>query len=421
MPGVVKPKISPLFAIFLTVFIDLLSFGMFIPDLQLRGNSLSRELLGATANPQSIGFVTGATLGIFSLSQLLSAPFMGRLSDQRGRRSVLLVSCALTVLSYVLYAFATHIWALGLSRVLSGIAAANLGVAFAYVADVTTPQDRAKGLGLMGAAFGLGFILGPAIGALILLASHDNPIWLGVIGAVVATINLAFIILFVPESRPVQNESKAKSSFVNEFKIALRAPGLGLLLLMFFAVGLGFTNLESTYFLLLKQPDWIFNAGEHTKQTGALILCAVGVVGAFMQGYMVRILTPKLGELKMLRIGLCCMVPALTLVPFCPLWVPTLLVVTFLGVSNGLTGPSINSLISRTSPKSIQGGVFGITQSLGALARFIGPVVSNPLFAWKPYAPYLLGAGIILIPALLSSTVKMPEDSGDSGELVVGH
>ena len=414
-----KRKMDPLLGIFLTVFIDLLGFGMFIPDLQLRGRSLSIEMLGDAATPQKIAVITGLILGVYSLAQLLTATWLGGISDRKGRRTILLFSSALTVVSYLMYGFASHVWMVILARALNGIAAANLSVAFAYVADITKPEERAKGMGLMGAAFGLGFILGPPAGALILHLAHNNPAWLGIVGAVISTVNFTYISLFLPESLKEPKETKAR--LLHDFAQAFRSPDLSILLLMMFATGVGFTNLETTYFQLLASDHWIFRLGEHARTSGAIILTAVGVVGAFMQGFLVRIITPKWGEVRMLRIGLLFMAPSLALIPFYPLWAPALFAVVCLGVSNGLAGPALNSLISRNAPKTIQGGIFGITQSLGALARVIGPLVANPLFAWKPYAPYLLGGGVILLPALASWRLKPPPKFDGEAQAVVGH
>lgn len=410
---------SPLVAIFLTVFIDLFGFGMFIPDLQLRGKELAETAIGPHGSAAQIGFLTGAVLAIYSLAQLITAPILGRLSDRKGRRSVLLISSALTVVSYLFYAFAEHYWAVGISRALSGIAAANLGVAFAYVSDITTTEDRAKGLGLMGAAFGLGFILGPPTGAMILVAGHNHPMWLGLAGASLAIVNLAFIIFIVPES--LKSPKVEKGHLLSDFSTALKAPGLRVLLLMFFAIGIGWTNLESTYFQLIEDKRWIFHTGEDARRVGAIILACVGIVMAFMQGFAVGKITPKLGEVRMARYGLLFMAPALALVPFMPLWIPTLITVVALGITNGLAGPSINSLISRTAPRTIQGGIFGVTQSLGALARVIGPLMSNPLFAFRPYAPYVLGGTILLIPALLAWTLRIPAPENLTDATVIGH
>jgi MFS family permease len=164
-PAATNSKAPSLLPLILTVFLDLLGFAMFIPDLQLRGEGLATALLGKPSTAVEVGLMVGFGQSVYSIAQLLTGTWLGRLSDIKGRRIVLLGSSALSVVAYFLYAHADTIWLLWLSRALSGIAAANLGVAFAYVADVTKPEERGPKLGLLGAAFGVGFIIGPALGA----------------------------------------------------------------------------------------------------------------------------------------------------------------------------------------------------------------------------------------------------------------
>ncbi len=405
-------RIPPIVAIFITVLIDLLGFAMFIPDLQLRGEQIIRAELGANAPAGLVGLWVGIFLAAYSVSQLLTAPLLGRLSDTRGRRIVLLISCLLSIGSYVVYAHAGTIFWILVSRVLSGVAAANLGVAFAYVADTTAPEDRAKSLGLLGAAFGLGFIMGPVIGAQLLRVSNDSPVLLGYVTAGLCVVNFLFVLFCVPESlKPEQVVEKPK--MIEDLKVAFRTPQLGLMLLMFFAINLGFTNLETTYFRLIADPNWIFKF-EDPKGQGALVLAMVGVVGVLVQGVLVGILTKRFGEHRVLKYSYLLFIPSFFLVPFTPLWFPGVLVIIGLGLGNGLAQPSLSSLISRNAPPTMQGGIFGITQALGALARAIGPLVSNPLFNWKPWAPYALGTLIALFPAIAAWTAlraREPEPS----------
>lgn len=415
-PSAGRPR-NPILPIFLTVFLDLLSFGLFIPDLQLRGQEIARATLGPGASRASVEVLVGIMLAIYSLAQLLFAPMLGRLSDRIGRRKILLLTCVLAVLSYVLYAHATSIPIILMARILSGIAAANLGVAFAYIADVTKPEDRAKSLGAIGAAFGLGFIFGPPLGGYLIILGKNEPLLLGYVGAALAVVNLIYIALFLPES--LKTPRLEKSRFFDDLVTAVRTPGLAVLLLMFFAINIAFTNLETTYFRLLAEPGWVFSLGdEGAKRTGSLILGLVGVVGAIMQGGVIRIVTPKYGEVRLLRFAYLLYIPVFAAIPFLPLTAPALIGVVLLGVCSGLAQPSLSSLVSRSAPSTIQGGIFGITQALGALARFLGPLISSPLFSQRPYLPYVVGSAIILIPAVLSWRVRMPVTSED-GEPVV--
>jgi len=394
--SVLRVHLSPLLGIFLTVFIDLLGFGLFIPDLQLRGKEF-----GAT------GAMLGFALGSFSLAQLVTAPLLGRISDIYGRRRVLLITTVLSCVAYVIYAHATDIWWIVGSRIVSGIAAANVGVAFAYVADITSPEERAGGMGMVGAAFGLGFVLGPGIGAGLLAIGHNKPLVLGYTGAVLAAINFFYVLFILPDS--AQHQADAGGHYLENFVKAFRVRGLSVMLLMFFAAQFGFTNLENTFFLLLAQKHWIYRLSDSAaRNAGAIILTLVGIVMVVMQGYLVRRLTPKYGEVKLLRFAYIGMVPSLALAPYLPLWAPMLAGVVFLGVCTGLAQPSLSSLISRSAARDMQGGVLGVNQALGALARFLGPIVSNWVFAQEPYYPYFLGAAILVLPAFLAWSLRQP-------------
>ena len=408
-----RDRPANLFAIFITVFVDLLAFGMVIPDLQLRGRSL-----GIT------GTELGLLLGAFSLAQLLTAPFLGRLSDRVGRRNVLLITTTLSTISFLFYAHADHFYAILTSRILSGIAGANLGVAYAYIADVTKPQDRAKGMGMIGAAFGMGFILGPVFGGLLILAGHNKPLLLGYTAAALAFINFLYVYFLLPE--PQRHEEWQQGTFFGNIKRGFSTPNLGLLLAMFFATNLGFTNLETTFFQLLQHPHWTFTPVIHgsdilAKKYGSYILGFVGVIQAIMQGLIVRRLTPTYGEVKILRFSYWLQIPAFVLVAFMPLWAPFLLTLAVLGLASGLLQPSISSLVSRSAPRDMQGSIFGVTQALGACARFIGPVISNTLFNVQPYLPYVVGACIILFPAVAAWKVRMPDEAEPNREPALAH
>lgn len=389
-------------ALFLTVLLDLLGFAMFIPDIQLRGEQVARTMYGANATNAEIGWFVGIMLAAYSVAQLLTSPQLGRLSDIKGRRPVLLLSSGLAVVGYLVYGHWVTPEGMILSRILTGIAAANLGVAFAYVADTTTPEDRAKSLGMLGAAFGIGFIFGPVLGSQLLKASNDSPALLSNVSAGLALLNIVFIYFWLPESiKPGTQATKVRP--IQDLITALKTPGLGILIVMFFMVNLCFTNLETTYFRLLAEPSWIFKFKD-PKDSGAIVLAMVGVVGVIVQGFLVRLAVKKYGELTTLRYAYLIFLPSFVLIPFTPLWFPGVLVIIGLGLGNGLANPSLNALISQRSPASMQGGIFGITQSLGALARAVGPLMSNPLFSYKPYAPYIVGGILALFPLIAAWT-----------------
>lgn len=395
-----RPKVSPLIAIFITVFLDMLSFGLYIPDIQIRGDRLGAD-----------GIVRGLLIAVFSIAQFLTAPILGRMSDQMGRKKILVVTTVLSIFSYAAYGLSTQLWIMFLSRILGGIAGANVGVAFAYVADVTKPEERAKGMGIIGAAFGLGFVLGPPIGIGLLSLGQKDPLWLGVGGIILALVNLVYVVFFLPESKH-EVDATASAFSIGNLARALKTPGLSILLLLFFAYNFGFANLESTYMLLaVKQFRW-------SQEQAGLVLVLVGVVMAFMQGYFIGKITPKFGELKLMRFGFLIVAPVIALVPFALPFGVHLLGVVVLGFGSGMTTPSLGSLVSRNAPPEMQGGVFGITQGLGAFARIVGPLTANLLFDARYFFPYLLGGLVILVPAIASWFVRLKVTGDPSSEAV---
>lgn len=400
-PSLLGTRLPPVIGIFITVFLDLLSFGIFIPDLQLRGRTLHLE-----------GISLGILIGAYSLAQLITGPILGRISDTRSRRQVLLITSALATVSYLIYGHGQSLPLLLLSRTICGVAAASLGVGFAYMADITSPEERSKGLGIIGAAFGLGFIIGPVLGALMLYIGHDDPIYLSLLGAFMSLINFLYVLLFLPDPIPQQPDVAAKRER-NPIRLvwnAVKRPELTLLLFMFFAVQFGFTNLESTFFQLLADPRGIFHLGqEPAKILGAKVLATVGLIQVFNQGFLVRILTPKYGEVKLLRFAYLALGPALVAVPFFHIWWPGIIVIFFMAIGSGLAQPSISSLISRCSPRDMQGGIFGVTQALGSMARLTAPLISNSLFLVHPSYPYLFGGFIFLIPITGAWRLKQPQ------------
>jgi MFS family permease len=403
-----------LFPLVFTVFLDLLGFAMFIPDLQLRGEHLATGFLNLPKEAWQVGIMVGLGQSVYSIAQLLTGTWLGKLSDTNGRRIVLLISSALSVVAYLLYAHAQNVFLLYLSRALSGVAAANLGVAFAYVADVTKPEERSSKLGLLGAAFGLGFVIGPALGAGLLLLGKDNPAYLGYFAAGLSLINLVLIYLFVKESN-FNRLAPEKGSLPQNISKAIAVKGLGILLLMFFMMNLAFTNLETTFFRLLSAKNWIFHIpDDQVKQVGAIILTVVGITGVITQGGLIRIVVPKLGELKTVRFFYCLFIPVFLAIPYFHFYWPGLLGTILLGLTNGLAGPSMNALVSQRAPRDMQGSIMGLTQSLGSLARVVGPLFANLLFQMRPSFPYLYGAALACIPAVLSWVILKPVQTTDA-------
>jgi MFS family permease len=348
-----------------------------------------------------VGLLVGFGQSVFSIAQLLTGVWIGKLSDEKGRKVVLLGSVALSTAAYILYANTNHLLLLFLSRALSGVAASNLGVAFAYVADVSKPEERSAKLGLLGAAFGIGFIFGPVLGAQLLSWSNDSPNLLGYFAAVLCAINFFLILAFVQESKPETGSEQSLGLF-KSVKRAFSLPGLATLLLAFFMMNLAFANLETTYFRLLAAKNWHFNFSEdRVKTTGALILSVVGIASTITQGALIGPVTKRLGELRTLQVFYSVLVPVLASIPFSIFPVPHLPGAAALGICNGMAMPNVNALISKAAPEYMRGSVMGLAQSLGSLARVIGPLISNLLFQWSPAHPYIFGALLGLVPVYL--------------------
>jgi predicted MFS family arabinose efflux permease len=295
-------------------------------------------------------------------------------------------------------------------------------VAYAYIADITAPENRSKAMGLIGAAFGMGFIFGPPAGAYLVRLGGGTPLILGYAAACLSALNFLYVYFLLPESiKSGSQPTTQRVSTLHAYRQAFQAPGLLLLLAMFFATTFGFSNLEATFFRLCEH-----NFGMDQMHT-ALALCLVGVVSAIMQGGVIRIVVPIFGEVNLLRFAYFLQVPGLMLVPWANPILPMALLIILLGIGGGLSQPSMSSLISQTAPASMQGSIFGVTQSLGALARILGPIVGNSLFdrgevllGRQHWLPYAFGACVVFVPLLGSWKLRMPERTAEPVAVLSG-
>jgi MFS family permease len=390
-------KKAPLLVVFLTVFIDLLGFGMIVPLLAEYGH----HQLGATS------LMAGALVGVYSLMQFLFAPVWGALSDRVGRKPVLAWTLAGNALAYGLYAVASSLPLLFVSRALSGFFAANISTAQAYVADVTTPENRARGMGLIGMAFGLGFVLGPWIGGELgdALGGWAPGAAAALLSATAST--LAFVRL--PESLPP--ERRARAARVRHPILQLRerasTPGIaGLLVLQFFLV-FGFANLESMASIFLNDR-FDFDPA----QTGR-VFAYVGIWIAFAQGFLVGRLARRFGERRLLVAGPLSIALGLQLYWLAPNLPLFLAAIPFISVGMGVSNPSVASLISKRTPAGSHGAMQGLSQSLGALARFLSPPLAGWLYGAFPrargsIAPFVAGSALIVLGLVLGRRALRP-------------
>jgi DHA1 family tetracycline resistance protein-like MFS transporter len=388
-----------LLVIFLTVFIDLLGFGMVLPLLPIYASDFGLA---------EHGWQLGSLMASFSLMQFLFAPLWGRLSDRIGRRPVLMVGLFGSVAFYGLFGVASILESLPLlfvARIGAGIAGATISTAQAYIADTTTPQTRARGMAMIGAAFGLGFTFGPLLAWAALLSSGTSgdhaghSPWPGFVAAGLSGVALLLAIFRLPESlRPgaahVQLGLFSRKALVD----ALSTPTVLPLLVTSFISVVSFGGYETTIALLLKDEKRGFAL---TITQIPLFFAYIGVVLSLVQGGIVRRLSMRMPEVGMATIG-----AALTMLGFVLLaWASSLRSFWFLMIASGtevagfaFMTPSLQSLISRRSDPAKQGGILGVSQGTSALARIIGPLMAVPLFTNVSHtSPYFASIGLMVL------------------------
>jgi len=378
---------SPHVVIFFTVFIDLLGFGIIIPLLPFYA-----ETFGAT------GLLVGLLSASFSLMQFLFAPVWGRLSDRIGRRPVILIGLFGSFASYLIFGLARSLAVLFLARMCAGIAGANISTAQAFIADTTTPEHRAKGMGLVGAAFGLGFIFGPAVGGFLSQWGYATPAFFA---SALSLGNFCAAVFLLPESRPIAARRAAQTAApagrLEALRRALARPHLPMLLLVYFIVIAAFSGFEAT-FALFSERRFSF-----TASTIGYVFAFVGIVLSVIQGTIVGRTVRRVGEHRVVPIAILFLALGLGLIPLSRT-VPVLIAACgLLAVGMGFNSPSIVSLISRLSSADEQGGVLGVSQSLASLARVLGPAWGGFTFdRFGIEVPYVLASVVMLIACLLS-------------------
>jgi multidrug resistance protein len=401
-----------LLVIFFTVFIDLIGFGIVLPLLPQYG-----EVYGAA------GWEIGLLMAAFSLMQFLFAPAWGRLSDRIGRRPVLLISTAGAVASYALFAWATTfsgktaLWLIILSRALAGIAGANITVAQAYIADITPPEHRSKRMGLIGMAFGLGFIFGPPLGGFSFKYLHDpGP---GIVASCLCALNFILAFIILAESwTPAKHADAARRPRLEQWLHTLRQPTIGLLIVIFFLATFCFTTFELTLGLVIAEN---FRLGFKTREaisTASYLFMYCGIIGAFVQGGPIGKLVKSMGERKLIAVSLFLTAVSLAPIPFlygegrlswstlfsnhAGNWWLLLIVLAVLSIGSGLTRPPLFGLLSVLTPANQQGATIGIAQSAGSLARIFGPLFAGAFFKAHPAIPYVSCAGIAFITGIIA-------------------
>jgi multidrug resistance protein len=372
-------------AVFLTVVLDLIGFGMILPLLPFYAQELE-------ATP----FLIGILFSSYSLAQLLFAPMLGRLSDRIGRRPVLLATIAGSAGAHLLFAFSGSFALLLLARTLAGVAAANYGIAQAYLADITPPEERSRAMGVVGAAFGLGFVIGPASGGLLshFLGNQAVPLT----AAALALLNLILAAMWLPESLSPEVRGRLRPSHWLGFSVLRRlgtnAPLL-LLMLLSFLVMFAFSMMEATLALYC-QDRFGFNAAKTSW-----LFAFVGVVLVIVQGGLLGKLIRRFGERRLILAGITLMAAGLALLPSGPTPAWLLGALGLLAVGNGLHNPSTLGLLSRLTDEGSQGETIGLSRSFGALARTLGPAAGTAIFAGIGPAWPFWAAGALMLACLL--------------------
>ena len=363
------------------MFVNMLGFGIIIPLLPFYA-----EMFGASP------IVIGLLFASFSVCQLVAAPVLGDLSDRYGRRPVLIFSLLGTVISFVLLAMAQSITLLFVARIVDGLSGGNVSTARAYIADVTEPADRARAYGVIGTAFGLGFIFGPAMSGVLAQISYTAPIWAAAALTLVAT---AVAWIWLPET--VHRAQAGTGMPFRNLPAMLRRPVLGRILVIDFAYWFAFAIFQTT-FALFTARRFQFNA----SQTG-YFFSVFGVLGAVVQGGLIRPIVRALGDKRTFVVGLVCSAAGLiaaTLTHSVVMFAASLVPLAF-GI--GLGHPTVSSLVSRAARPEEQGRVQGAAGAMESLGRTVGPVWGNAsLQRYGEASPYLSAAVFLLITGLLT-------------------
>jgi DHA1 family tetracycline resistance protein-like MFS transporter len=378
----------PLFVIFLTIFVNLIGFGIIIPLLPFYAETFG-------ASPLLIGLLFAA----YSVCQLVAGPVLGEWSDRYGRRPILLFSLAGTVVSFVMLAVAHSILMLFLARIVDGLSGGNIATARAYVADVTEPKDRSRAYGIIGAAFGLGFILGPALSGVLARVNITAPIWAAAIITLIATLIAWF---WLPET--VHRARASVGLPLRSLPALLSRPGLGRVLTMDFVYWFAFAMFQTTFALFAAR-----RFGFDASQTG-YFFAAFGLLGAVVQGGFIRPVVRRLGDATTFQVGLGCSV--IGLVGAAATHSVALFVVALVPLAFGIGfgHPTVSSLISRAARGEEQGRVQGAASAMESLGRTLGPIWGNAsLQRFSETVPYISAAAFLLLTLGLSVGYQVTE------------
>jgi DHA1 family tetracycline resistance protein-like MFS transporter len=375
---------SPLVPIFLIVSVDVLGLTIILPLLPFYA-----EHFGASPT------VVGLLVSTYAFCQLIAGPMLGRLSDRTGRRPLLLVSQMGTFIGFLILAFADSLWLVFLSRIIDGLTAGNLSLAQAYISDVTQPEERAKSFGLIGIAFGMGFLIGPGISGYLSQFGYQYPI---LVAAGLSLTSILATYFLLPTTKPVASDDAVPRKFTlldwGNYVRYFRQPGLAPLLWQFFAFTFTFSMFMSG-FALFSERRFTWQGRPFGPREVGFVLAYLGFLGVILQGGLIGRLVKAFGEQKLLRAGFFLGMVGLAALGF-TYTIPMLLVFSAISSSGtGVVRPIATSLITQKASRSEQGVVLGLTQSLNSVSAIIAPAISGLLIDHSLLTAWALAAAAI--------------------------